>query len=47
MMVGVNQLGERLTVNLPLEVSKLVYSRLEGMELFFYEIHGKGATYIV
>ena len=41
-----------MVVSLPLEVSKLVYVRLEGVELFFYLgrfsrwiLHGKGARY--
>ena len=33
-------------MRLPLEVSKLVYSGLEGVELFFQKIHGKGANHM-
>ena len=34
-----------MMVGEPLEVSKLIYFRLEGVELFFREIHGKCAKY--
>ena len=34
-------------MSLPLEVSKLAYAWLKGIELFFLEIHGKGATHII